>query len=308
MKTLAAILKTMRPKQWTKNLLLFAALLFAKQFTNLQAIGQVVIAFALFCVLSGTVYLVNDVVDREQDRKHPRKCKRPVASGALSPRTAIAAAVIMAPLSIAGCFALNTATGAVATAYLGLTLAYHFWLKHLVILDALAVAGGFVFRAVAGAEAISVVISPWLLMCTLLLALFLSFTKRRQEIVLLEDDAYATRQILAEYTPHLLDQMIATVTACTIMSYCLYTISERTVHEVGSRDLLLTIPIVIYGVFRYLYLVHRHGQGDAPDQVLLNDMPLLVTVLVYVLAVALVFYLGAGGLGGPILPSNNGSW
>jgi 4-hydroxybenzoate polyprenyltransferase len=196
----------------------------------------------------------------------------------------------------------------VATAYLGLTLAYHFWLKHLVILDALAVAGGFVFRAVAGAEAISVVISPWLLMCTLLLALFLSFTKRRQEIVLLEDDAYATRQILAEYTPHLLDQMIATVTACTIMSYCLYTISERTVHEVGSRDLLLTIPIVIYGIFRYLYLVHRHGQGDAPDQVLLNDMPLLVTVVVYVAAVALVFYLGAGGLGGPILPSNNGSW
>jgi 4-hydroxybenzoate polyprenyltransferase len=308
MKTLAAILKTMRPKQWTKNLLLFAALLFAKQFTNLQAIGQVVIAFALFCVLSGTVYLVNDVVDREQDRKHPRKCKRPVASGALSPRTAIAAAVVMAPLSIAGCFALNMATGIVATAYLGLTLAYHFWLKHLVILDALAVAGGFVFRAVAGAEAISVVISPWLLMCTLLLALFLSFTKRRQEIVLLEDDAYATRQILAEYTPHLLDQMIATVTACTIMSYCLYTISERTVHEVGSRDLLLTIPIVIYGIFRYLYLVHRHGQGDAPDQVLLNDMPLLVTVVVYVAAVALVFYLGAGGLGGPILPSNNGSW
>lgn len=308
MKTLAAILKTMRPKQWTKNLLLFAALLFAKQFTNLQAIGQVVTAFALFCVLSGTVYLVNDVVDREQDRKHPRKCKRPVASGALSPRTAIAAAVVMAPLSIAGCFALNMATGIVATAYLGLTLAYHFWLKHLVILDALAVAGGFVFRAVAGAEAISVVISPWLLMCTLLLALFLSFTKRRQEIVLLEDDAYATRQILAEYTPHLLDQMIATVTACTIMSYCLYTISERTVHEVGSRDLLLTIPIVIYGIFRYLYLVHRHGQGDAPDQVLLNDMPLLVTVVVYVAAVALVFYLGAGGLGGPILPSNNGSW
>lgn len=308
MKTLAAILKTMRPKQWTKNLLLFAALLFAKQFTNLQAIGQVMTAFALFCVLSGTVYLVNDVVDREQDRKHPRKCKRPVASGALSPRTAIAAAVVMAPLSIAGCFALNMATGIVATAYLGLTLAYHFWLKHLVILDALAVAGGFVFRAVAGAEAISVVISPWLLMCTLLLALFLSFTKRRQEIVLLEDDAYATRQILAEYTPHLLDQMIATVTACTIMSYCLYTISERTVHEVGSRDLLLTIPIVIYGIFRYLYLVHRHGQGDAPDQVLLNDMPLLVTVVVYVAAVALVFYLGAGGLGGPILPSNNGSW
>lgn len=306
MSTALNLFKAMRPKQWTKNLLVFAALLFAKRMGDPHAILWVTAAFALFCVLSGTVYLINDIVDIEQDRKHPRKRKRPIASGALPVKVALSAAAILGPLSIAGCFLIQTNLGYVATAYLALTLAYDFKLKHVVILDALAVSGGFVLRAVAGAEAISVVISPWLLMCTLLLALFLSFTKRRQEIVLLEDDATATRQILEEYTPHLLDQMIAVVTSCTVMSYCLYTISERTVHEVGSRDLIVTIPIVIYGIFRYLYLVHRHGQGDAPDQVLLNDGPLLLTVALYVAAVALIFYLGAGGLGGPLLPANNG--
>lgn len=306
MKMALNLVRAMRPKQWTKNLLLFAALLFAKRMNDPQAVLWVCAAFVLFCILSGTVYLVNDVVDIEQDRKHPRKRKRPIASGALPVKVALSAAAVLAPLSILGCFLIQVNLGVVAAAYLGLTLAYGFRLKHVVILDALAVSGGFVLRAVAGAEAISVVISPWLLMCTLLLALFLTFTKRRQEIVLLEDDAAATRQILEEYTPHLLDQMIAVVTSCTVMSYCLYTISERTVHEVGSRDLILTIPLVIYGIFRYLYLVHRHGQGDAPDQVLLNDGPLLLTVALYVAVVALIFFMGTGGLGGPLLPAANG--
>jgi 4-hydroxybenzoate polyprenyltransferase len=300
------LFKAMRPKQWTKNLLVFAALLFAKRVGDPHALIWVLATFGLFCILSGTVYLINDVIDIEQDRNHPRKCKRPIASGALPVKVALAAAAILAPLSIVGCFLIAKNLGWTALAYLALTLLYAFKLKHLVILDALAVSGGFVLRAVAGAEAISVVISPWLLLCTLLLALFLSFTKRRQELVLLEDDAAATRQILEEYTPHLLDQMIAVVTSCTVMSYCLYTISDRTVQEVGSRDMILTIPIVIYGIFRYLYLVYRHGQGDAPDQVLLNDGPLLLTVALYVAAVALVFYLGMGGLGGPLLPANNG--
>lgn len=306
MRTAQAILKTMRPKQWTKNLLLFAALIFAKKMAEPEAVTRTLIAFGLFCVLSGTVYLVNDVADLEEDRRHPRKRKRPIASGALSPTVALATAGLLVPLGVIGCFLINPGTGFVALAYLGLTLSYHFMLKHLVILDALAVSGGFVLRAVAGAEATQVAISPWLLLCTLLLALFLSFTKRRQEIILLEEDAHTTRQTLSEYTPELLDQMIATVTACTVMSYCLYTISDRTVGEVGSRDLIFTIPFVIYGVFRYLYLVHRHGQGDAPDQVLLNDIPLLLTVALYVAVVVLIFYMAAGGLGGPLLPANNG--
>ncbi len=302
MNTFSALLRTMRPKQWTKNLLLFAALLFAKEFMNTEAIGSVLVAFVSFCVLSGTVYMVNDVADLEQDRRHPKKRHRPLASGALSPTTAIVAAGLLAPIAVAGCFFVNTGTGLVAVGYLGLTLSYHFLLKHVVILDALTVAGGFVLRAVAGAEAIKVEISPWLLMCTLLLALFLSFTKRRQEIVSLDENAATTRRILSEYTPEMLDQMIAIVTASTLMSYCLYTISERTVGEVGSRDLIFTIPLVIYGIFRYMYLVHRHGEGEAPDRVLLTDIPLLCTVALYVVVVALVFAMAGGALGGPLLP------
>ncbi len=303
MPTFAAILKTMRPKQWTKNLLLFAALIFAKKIAEPASVLQALAAFVLFCALSGAVYLINDVVDAEEDRRHPRKRLRPIASGALSPRLAVAIAVALTVGGLVGCFQLNLGTGLSAAAYTVLTLAYHFALKRMVILDALAVSGGFVLRAVAGAEAIRVVISPWLLMCTLLLALFLSFAKRRQELVLYQNNgADATRKVLLEYTPALLDQLISIVTACTVMSYCLYTISDRTVSEVGSRDLILTIPFVLYGIFRYMYLVHSKGSGEAPDQVLLTDLPLLGTVALYVLAVVVVFYMAQGGLGGPILP------
>lgn len=293
MTTLKAILLSMRPKQWTKNLLVFAALIFARKATDPTCVLHVVVTFVLFCILSGTVYLVNDVVDLPADRKHPRKSKRPIASGQLSTRMALATAGVLAPLAVAGCFAINMNTGLVAAGYLILTLGYHFILKSVVILDALAVSAGFVLRAAVGAEAIAVEISPWLFMCTLLLALFLSFAKRRQEIVLMEENAHATRQILLEYTPELLDQLIAVVTACTVMCYCLYTISDRTIRELGTPNLVYTIPFVIYGIFRYLYLVHRHGQGDAPDQVLLNDLPLLLTVVLYVAAAGVILYVGS---------------
>jgi len=303
MTTAAALLKTMRPKQWTKNLLLFAALIFAKKVTDPAAILQATGAFLLFCALSGAVYLINDAADAEEDRRHPKKMRRPIASGALSARLAVAVAVLMIAVGIGGSFCLNFGTGVVAAAYMALTLSYSFVFKRMVILDALALSGGFVLRAVAGAEAVSVVISPWLLMCTLLLALFLAFAKRRQELILYQNgSADATRKVLQEYTPELLDQLISVVTACTVMSYCLYTISDRTVSEVGSRDLILTVPFVLYGIFRYLYLVHSKGQGDAPDQVLLTDIPLLATVALYVVAVVVVFHMAQGGLGGPLLP------
>ena len=301
-----ALLKAMRPKQWTKNLLVFAALIFAQKAGEVGPGLRVTATFLLFCALSGTIYLINDVVDLEGDRKHPRKRLRPIASGQLPVGVAVAAAVVIAPLAVAGCFAVGPNTGFVALAYVGLTIAYNFILKHFVILDVLAVAGGFVLRAVAGAEAIGVEISPWLLMCTLLLALFLALTKRRQEIVLMEANAAETRQTLSEYTTAMLDQMIAIVTASTLMSYCLYTISERTVRELGSRDLLFTIPLVIYGIFRYLYLMHRHGEGEAPDRVLLTDAPLLLTVLIYVGLAIAIFYMAHGGLGGPLLPAGPG--
>lgn len=205
---------------------------------------------------------------------------------------ATAAAAIFAPGGVIGCYLINIPTGHIACGYLILTLAYTFLFKHVVIIDVLAVATGYVLRAAAGATAIPVVISPWLLICTILLALFLVLSKRRQELVGLEEDAVAHRPILGEYSSYLLDQMIAVVTASTVMSYALYTISERTVQEVGSNRLMYTIPFVLYGIFRYLYLVHQKNQGAAPDRVLLTDLPLLINVLLYGVTVVAILHFG----------------
>ena len=289
---LVALLRGMRPKQWTKNLLVFAALIFARRFDDVGAVVTVTLAFALFCLISGSIYLINDIADREEDRKHPTKHHRPIASGQLSVPMATAAAAIFALGSLVGCYRINIPTGHIACGYLILTLAYTFLFKQIVIIDVLAVAAGYVLRAAAGATAIPVVISPWLLICTILLALFLVLSKRRQELVGLEEGAVAHRPILGEYSSYLLDQMIAVVTASTVMSYALYTISERTVQEVGSNRLMYTIPFVLYGIFRYLYLVHQKNQGAAPDRVLLTDLPLLINVLLYSVTVVAILHFG----------------
>ena len=285
---LVALLQGMRPKQWTKNLLVFAALIFAQRFDDVSAVATVTLTFALFCLISGSIYLINDIADREEDRKHPTKRHRPIASGALPVSVAATTAVILAPGGVIGCYLINIPTGHVACGYLILTLAYTFLLKQVVIIDVLAVAIGYVLRAAAGATVIEVAISPWLLICTILLALFLVLSKRRQELVGLEEGAVAHRPILGEYSSYLLDQMIAVVTASTVMSYALYTISERTVQEVGSNRLMYTIPFVLYGIFRYLYLVHQKNRGAAPDQVLLTDLPLLINVILYGIAVVAI--------------------
>jgi len=289
---LIALLRGMRPKQWTKNLLVFAALIFARRFDDVGAVVTVTLTFALFCLISGGIYLVNDIADRKEDRKHPTKRHRPIASGALPVSVAAVAAAIFVPGGVIGCYLINIPTGHVAGAYLLLTLTYTFLLKQVVIIDVLAVAAGYVLRAAAGATAIEVVISPWLLICTILLALFLVLSKRRQELVSLEEGAVAHRPILGEYSSYLLDQMIAVVTASTVMSYALYTISERTVQEVGSYQLMYTIPFVLYGIFRYLYLVHQKNQGAAPDRVLLTDLPLLINVLLYTVTVVAILHFG----------------
>jgi len=295
MNPLHALLVSMRPRQYTKNLLVFAAVVFARRLDDPVAVTQTALAFVLFCLLSSAVYLINDVVDCAEDRAHPDKCTRPIAAGHLSPGTALAVAFVLGALAIAGSFWINLNLGAVACGYLGLQLLYQFIFKHRVILDVLAIAGGFVLRAVAGAEAISVVISPWLLLCTLLLALFLGLAKRRGEILLLEQGAASHRRTLLKYNLPVLDQMIAVVTASTLMSYCLYTISERTVHELGSNRMMYTIPFVIYGIFRYLYLMHRRGEGGHPDRTLLTDKPLLLNVALYAIAAAVIIYLAPDG-------------
>jgi 4-hydroxybenzoate polyprenyltransferase len=284
------LLTSLRPGQWTKNLLVFAGLLFGRRLFDTTAIIAAVSAFAVFCLLSGVVYIINDISDRESDRRHPLKAGRPIASGALPVKTAIAAAIGIAAAALAGAAALGLPFLAIAVIYLALQILYSATFKHIVIIDVLTLSIGFVLRAVAGAVAVNVEISHWLLVCTILLALFIALAKRRHEIVLLADGAADHRPILGEYSAYLLDQMIAVVTASTLIAYVFYTISPETQEKFGTPWLGLTIPFPLYGIFRYLYLVHRREGGGSPADLLLTDRPLLVCVAVWALAVALIIY------------------
>jgi 4-hydroxybenzoate polyprenyltransferase len=285
----SSLLISLRPQQWTKNLFVFGGLLFGRLLLDRRAVAYAVAAFFAFCALSGVVYLINDVMDREQDRRHPFKRLRPIASGELSIETALVAAVILAIATLAGSFWLRFGFGVVAAAYLVLLAAYSAWLKHLIIIDVLTIALGFVLRAVGGAVVIDVAISHWLLICMILLALFLALSKRRHELVLLAEGAMDHRRILQEYSPYLLDQMIGVVTASTLVAYIFYTISPETTQKFGPL-LGLTIPFPIYGIFRYLYLVHQKEGGGSPSEMLLTDRPLLACVALWAVAVTLIIY------------------
>ena len=287
------LLISLRPGQWAKNLLIFAGLLFGRRLFDLAAVAEAIAAFLSFCTLSGAVYLVNDLVDRQSDRRHPLKARRPIASGALGLPTAVSAAIVLGAGGLAAAFALGWRFGVVASAYVAVLALYAGLLKHIVIVDVLTIAVGFVLRAVAGAVAVNVAISQWLLVCTILLALFIALAKRRHEIMLLADDAASHRPILGEYSPHLLDQMIAVVTASTLIAYIFYTISPETQQKFGQW-LGLTIPFPLYGIFRYLYLVHQREGGGSPADLLLADRPLLACVALWVLAVALIIYRPLG--------------
>jgi 4-hydroxybenzoate polyprenyltransferase len=284
------LLISLRPAQWTKNLLVFAGLLFAKRLFDRAAVADASAAFAIFCALSGSVYLINDIADRDIDRRHPLKAQRPLASGALPVGVAIGAVVVLVAGGLAGAFLIGSRFGVVAVGYLVLQVLYSTTLKHIVILDVLTIAIGFVMRAVAGAFAIDVEISQWLLVCTILLALFIALAKRRHELVLLADGATGHRPILGEYSAYLLDQMIAVVTASTLVAYIFYTISPETQEKFGTSLLELTIPFPIYGIFRYLYLVHRREGGGSPADLLLTDRPLLACVALWALSVAFIIY------------------
>jgi 4-hydroxybenzoate polyprenyltransferase len=274
-----------------KNLILFAGILFtldrAHPFADWLRVGA---GFLIFCLLSSAVYVFNDIADRETDRLHPTKRWRPIAAGQLAPRTAALAGVALLLGSLPASFAISRLFGLAATAYFLLTLAYSFRLKHVVILDVLILSAGFVLRAVAGAVAISVQISAWLLVCTTLAALLLGLAKRRAELTALQDDAGKHRPILDEYTPELLDQMITVVTSATLMAYALYTFNSPTAR--GHHYLMATIPFVIYGIFRYLYLVHRKGVGGSPTSELFEDKPLLLAIALWGLASAIIIKLG----------------
>jgi 4-hydroxybenzoate polyprenyltransferase len=281
---------SLRPSQWTKNLLIFAALIFAERLFDVRAMVAALAAFAIFCGLSGAVYLVNDVVDRESDRQHPLKKARPIAAGTITVPVALGTAVALAAVALAAAFALSRPLGLVALAYLALQALYSGPLKHLVVIDVLTLSIGFVLRAAAGAAAISVTISHWLFVCTILLAMFIALAKRRHELVLLADEASSHRPILGEYSPYLLDQMIGIVASATLVAYIVYTVSDETTEKFGTEWLGLTIPFPLYGIFRYLYLVHRREGGGSPADLLLNDRPLLACVVLWVAAVVTIIY------------------
>ena len=289
-----ALLVSLRPKQWTKNLLLFAGLLFTlDQHHRARQFQHAALGFLLFSMLSSVVYLVNDLADRESDRRHPKKSRRPIAAGELPVPVAVVAAVVLAIVGLAGAFGLGLRFFSVALLYFSLTFAYSFRLKHVVLLDVLVLAAGFVFRAIAGAFVIGVSISSWLILCTLMLALFLGLSKRRAELLSVQlSGTKGTRKILEEYSPAMLDQMIVIVTSSCLMSYALYTIDSDTAHN--HHYLMATIPFVIYGIFRYLYLMHRHSLGEAPDAVLLEDRPMLINILLWGLTTALIITNVAG--------------
>ena len=285
-----SLVLSLRPSQWTKNLIIFGALGLSQRLLDVDAVLVSCAAFAIFCVLSGVVYLLNDIADREADRQHPLKRFRPIASGALPVPVAIGWALGLGLGGLAAAFWLRPLFGVVATSYVLLLALYSWQLKHIVILDVLTIAIGFVMRAAAGAVAIAVPISHWLYVLTILLALFLALSKRRHELVLLANGATSHRRILAEYSPYLLDQMIAVVSASTIVAYAFYTVSPETVQKFGTDRLMLTLPFPLYGIFRYLYLVHLKEGGGSPADMLLTDRPLLLCVALWTVAVAIIIY------------------
>jgi 4-hydroxybenzoate polyprenyltransferase len=285
-----SLVRSLRPSQWTKNLLIFAALMFGQRLTDPRSLTLAIEAFAIFCALSGVVYLMNDIVDRDADARHPVKRYRPIASGELPVRIAVITALVLGGGGLIAAYWLRPLFGILVTCYVLLQALYSGPLKHVVIIDVLTLSIGFVLRAAAGAIVIDVAISHWLYVMTILLALFLALSKRRHELVLLADGAIGHRRILEEYSPYLLDQMIAVVTASTIVTYAVYTVSPETVQKFGTDYLGLTLPFPLYGIFRYLYLVHQKEGGGSPSDMLLADRPLLVCIALWGIAVAVIIY------------------
>lgn len=285
------LIRTMRPTQWTKNGWVFAALVFDKQLFEVGPLARVLLAFALLCLSASTIYIINDLVDIERDRLHPKKKRRPLPSGQLPISWAKTAAVILPVIALGVSLVYSLPLTAVLVSYLVLHIAYSFWLKNIVILDVFAIAGGFVLRLVAGIVVIDVTnFSPWLYVCAGLLALFLAVGKRRQELILLADNAQDHRAAYKDYNLPLLDDMLRMITTGCALTYMLYTIEAQTIRSNGHR-MMLTIPFVLYGIFRYLYLIHVRNEGSAPDELLFKDMPLLAAVALWGVSVILILYV-----------------
>jgi 4-hydroxybenzoate polyprenyltransferase len=281
--SLRAALVSLRPRQWTKNLLLFAGIIFAAKLGDLTRWAEAFAAFGAYCAASSASYLVNDVRDAEHDRAHPVKRSRPIARGELSPRAAVAMAALLVLIAFALVVPLGVPSILLLVAFFALQASYTLALKHVVLLDVMTIGGLFVVRAAAGAAAVSVRISPWLLLCTALLALFLALAKRRGELVLVGAEATPGRPVLEGYSLALVDQLVTVVAASTVISYCLYSFTAR-----DSNAMMVTIPFVLFGVFRYLLLMHRRDLGEEPEEVLLRDVPILVCIAGWATCAAII--------------------
>lgn len=279
------LLRAMRPVQWTKNVFVLAPIVFAQRLEDREALVRVAIAFAAFCAAASAIYLFNDLRDREEDRRHPQKRGRPIASGAVSPTLAGIAALVLGVVGLGLAYGLGAAVGGLVAIYLGINLAYATWLKRMVILDVMAVSSGYVLRVQAGADAVPVEVSNWLVLCTIFLSLLLIFSKRRHELVLLQDGATEQRAVLSHYSPAFLDQMINVVTASTVVAYALYAVDEDTVLRFGTDRLVWTVPLVLFGIFRYLYLVYQRTDARNPTETIVTDVPSLVNVAIWGLVV-----------------------
>ncbi|MCH8191373.1 MAG: decaprenyl-phosphate phosphoribosyltransferase [Chloroflexi bacterium] len=283
---LRQLVAAMRPRQWAKNLLLYLAFFFtlgqhtSDGFVNeLGLFGEATLGFLLFCLLSGATYIVNDVLDLEADRLHPTKQHRPLAAGRLSPTFALIGAAIMASVAVAFAFVLDAGFGVASVGYLAVILAYNLGLKNMVILDVMAVASGFVLRAAAGALVIGVPISPWLYVMTSLGALLISLGKRRHELATLGATGSSHRRVLEDYSTAFLDQLVAIVAPATLVAYTLYTFTAENLP--ADNTMMLTIPFVLYGIFRYLFLIHRRNLGGSPEEIFLTDRPMLINILLW---------------------------
>jgi 4-hydroxybenzoate polyprenyltransferase len=281
-------LQLLRPKQWIKNLFVFAALIFARDVFQLPLLGLTAAAFVCFSLSSSGIYIINDILDVEHDRNHPVKRHRPIASGRIQVGSALCLALALLAAGLIGSFLVTWPLGLVVLVYISIMVLYSLWLKQQVILDVFTIAAGFILRVVAGAAATGVYLSPWLLLCTVFLSLFIALGKRRHELYLLNDNAAEHRSALSSYSFAFIDQMVGIATSATIISYSLYTFLAPT-----NRNLIYTIPFVLYGLFRYLFVIYQQQSGGAPEDVLLRDRPLLAAVVLWIIACAIILYLGA---------------
>lgn len=277
---------SLRPKQWVKNLFVFAAILFSQKIFEIDMLFKVAAIFIVFSLLSSSVYLINDALDVERDKLHPKKKHRPIASGRVSKSFAVVLAVILAAFCITAGFWFNKFTGIVTLTYFVQAVVYSLYIKNIMILDILFIAFGFVLRVVSGGTVINVSISVWLLICITLLSLFLALCKRRNEVCVLNDNAKGHRKILEDYSLSLVDQMISIVTASTLVVYSLYTFMAT-----QNKMLMLTIPFVLYGLFRYLYLVYKRDGGGEPEEVLLKDKPMIINLSLWIISILIILYV-----------------